>query len=576
MAFLFAAREPLEKKGSDPSNGAKGTCLDRTAVGGPARDQADRSQNMSIPASVADVIQKHVVFETESIDRMYLNVYQPGLQIEPGAAMFFRGHRQEAFATAHVMAKMTRAFVARIEQFAEQNDIPLIRFEKGVRKEDVFQEHLARFDRDEGVVLIGKAQEKATVYRTVKRRCAQTGRTYPWLMKSTAMVNHYYFYCVDKDFGPFFLKFCTYFPYNARLCLNGHEYAKRQLARRGIAFEALDNGVLACDDPVCLQRICDGLSHHKIDRLLRKWLRRLPHPFTAADRRAGYRYDLSILQSEFALTQVVDRPLSGRIFFERVIRDNLDLGRPDKVQLIFDRRVLRNTRSRFRTRVITKHVIPSLWIDYKSSTIKQYFKEGRALRTETTINNTRDFGIGRRIENLPALRAVGFAANRRLLNVQQIDHDPTIGQDAFDQMTRPTEVDGQRVSGLRFGDPVVLAVMTALLMFRLLPRGFSNRDLRENVARLLVRSPDEITPGQMTYQLRRLRLRGLIERIPRTHRYRLTDVGLRTALFYTCSLSHVIRPLHAALNASDNCLQQRILRAVQCLPESAGQLKAAA
>jgi hypothetical protein len=298
-------------------------------------------------------------------------------------------------------------------------------------------------------------------------------------------------------------------------------------------------------------------------------LARLPQPFTAADRRAGYRYELSILQAEFALTQVVDRPLSGRIFFERVIRQNLDLGRPDKVQLIVDRRVLRNTRSRFRTRVITEHVIPSLWIDYKSSTIKQYFKRGRALRTETTINNTRDFDIGRRIENLPALRKVGFAANRRLLNVQKIDQDPTIGQDAFDEMTQPTKVEGQRVSGLRFGDPVVLALMTALLMFRLLPRGFSNRNLRDIIAPLLVRSVDETTPGQMTYQLRRLRLRGLIARIAGTHRYQITSTGLRMALFYTCSLSHLIRPIHAALNDSDNPLQQQILRRVQPLVQTA-------
>jgi hypothetical protein len=346
---------------------------------------------MSLPKSVADVITKHVLFETESIDRMYFNVYQPSLQIEPGVANFFRHHRGEAFATAHVMAKMTRAFVSNIDRFLEQHGLTLVPFEKGVRKEDVFHEHLAKFDRPEGVVLVGKAQEKATVFRTVKRCCAETGRTYPWLIKSTALVNHYYFYCLDKDFGPFFLKFCSYFPYNARLCINGHEYAKQQLSQQGVGFEALDNGVLACDDPARLQNICDGLSHDKINRLLSKWLAQLPHPFTPADRRAGYRYGLSILQAEFALTQVVDRPLSGRIFFEHVIRENLDLGRPDKVQLIFDRRVLRNTRARFRTRVITEHVIPSLWIDYKSCTIKQYFKEGRALRTETTINNTRDF-----------------------------------------------------------------------------------------------------------------------------------------------------------------------------------------
>jgi hypothetical protein len=528
---------------------------------------------MSIPKTVADVIQHHVVLDVESIDRMYLNVYQSRLQQGAGVSDFFRRHRGEAFATAHVMCPMTRAFVAAIESFAQEEKVPLITFEKKVRKDDVAAEHLARFDRPEGVVFIGKAQEKATVYRTVKHRCEETGRTYPWLMKSTAMVNQYYFYCVDQDFGPFFLKFCSYFPYNAKLYLNGHEYAKRQLTQQGVAFEALDNGILSCDDPRRLARICDGLSAAKIDGLLRKWLKRVPQPFTAADGRAGFRYELSILQAEFSRTQVVDRPLSGRVFFERVIRDNLDLGRPDHVQLIFNRRIPRNTKARFRTRVITHDVIPSLWIDYKSSTIKQYFKEGRALRTETTINNTRDFGIGRRLENLPALREVGFSANRRLLHVQQLQHDPTIGHEEFEELTRPTQVGGQRASGLRFGDSIVTAVMTVLLMLRLLPKGFSNHDVRDKIARLLLRPSDQFTPGQMSYQLRRLRLRGLIERVTGTHRYVLTERGLRTALFYLCSHSCVIRPLSAALSDSGELIQERILRHVQSLLQTLAPLE---
>ena len=438
--------------------------------------------NMSVPTSVADVIGKHVMFETESIDRMYLNVYQPILQTGGGTSFFFRKHRGEAFATALVMSHMTRAFVAAVERYSQTHEVPIVPFEKGVRKEDVFQQHLKQFDQEEGVVMIGKVQEKATVYRTVKRRCAETGRTYPWLMKSTAMVNHYYFYCVDKEFGPFFIKFCSYFPYNARLCLNGHEYAKRQLAQHGIGFEAPGNAILACENPQALQRICNGLSAAKVNALLRRWLARLPHPFTATDRRAGFRYRLSMLQAEFALTQGLDRPLSGRVFFQRVIRDNIDLGRPKNVQLIFDRRVIKTTPSRFRTRVRTQGVVPSLWVDDKKSTSKQYFKQGRAIRTETTVNNTRDFGIGRLIENLPALREMAFAANRRLLHVQKLDHDPTLGQDRFDTLTQPATIDGQRVSGLKFGDPVVPAVLSALLIFRLLPRGFSNRDLRDHVA----------------------------------------------------------------------------------------------
>jgi hypothetical protein len=356
------------------------------------------------------------------------------------------------------------------------------------------------------------------------------------------MVNHYYFYGIDADFGPFFLKFCTYFPYNAKLCINGHEYVKRQLAKEGIAFQALDNGVLTCANPERWQRLCDGLSSAKIDQLLRKWLARLPHPFEAKDRTAGYRYDVSILQSEFSLTQVLDRPLCGRVFFEEVIRENLDIGRPDQVQLIFQRRISKRTPGRFRTRVLTEGVTPSLHIDYKHSRIKQYHKEGRALRTETTINDPRDFGIGKRLSNLPALRRLGFQANRRLLDVQRISQDCAIGEDAFRGVNEPIEVDGQRASGLRFADLVGQALFGALLMFRLLPRGFSARDLRDHGAPLLGKAPAEMTMGQMSYHLRRLRLHGLIERIPGTHRYRVTRQGARTALFCTRTYNRLLRP----------------------------------
>jgi hypothetical protein len=202
------------------------------------------------------------------------------------------------------------------------------------------------------------------------------------------MVNHYYIYAVDRDFGPFFLKFCSYFPFNAKLCLNGHEYAKRQLAREGIAFEALDNGILSCADPKRLQKICDGLSAEKIDGLLRKWLRLLPHPFTVADRKAGYRYDISILQAEFSLTQVLDRPIHGRLFFEQVIRENLDLGRPEQVQLIFHRKITRRTPSRWRTRILTRDVTPSLNVYYKNTRIKQYHKENSKLPLEPVSDSS--------------------------------------------------------------------------------------------------------------------------------------------------------------------------------------------
>ena len=319
------------------------------------------------------------------------------------------------------------------------------------------------------------------------------------------------------------------------------------MRQRGIAFEALDNGVLSCADPKALQRICDGLDDKKIDGLLRKWLRLLPQPFSRSDRAAGYRYTASILQAEFALTQVLDRPQTGRIFFEQVIRENLDIGRPAQVQLIFNRRVTRRTPGQFRTRVITEGVTPSLHVDYKRSRIKQYHKEGQALRTETTINDTRDFGVGRLLHNLPELRRIGFAANRRLLEIEQVSHDCALGEDAFQDLQRPRDVEGQRAPALRFGDTNAQALLNAILMFVFVARGFTNKDLRQAYAVLLGRRPEEITPGRMSYELRRLRLHGLIERLPKTHRYRLTDEGLRTALFYTRVYSRLLRPAMAPL-----------------------------
>ncbi len=497
---------------------------------------------MSITQSVATILREHVTLEVESIDRLYLNVYVPRLQSTAGVAHFFRAQRGATFASSALMDPMTTAFIAALERFARTQGIPLLTFAKGQRKDDVAAAYLAQCGQEDGVLFMGKAQEKTAVVRTQKRRNPDTGQSYPWLVRSTAMVNHYYIYGVDRDFGPFFLKFCSYFPYNAKLCLNGHEYLKRQLTKEGIAFEALDNGLLSCADPTRMQEICDGLDAPTIDGLLRKWLARLPHPFTPPDRDAGYRYDVSILQAEFALTQVLDRPVTGRLLFEEVIRENLDLGRPSQVQLIFDRRVTKRTPGRFRTRVITHGVTPSLYADYKHSRIKQYHKEGRALRTETTINNTRDFAIGKRLHNLPALRVVGFQANRRLLDVQQLSHDCLLGDDAFRHVTRSQVVEGQRVAALPFADPRVQALLSVLVLYCLLPQGFANKDIREHLAPLLGLDPSAMTPGRMTYDLRRLRLHGLIARVPHTHRYRVTAEGLRTALFFTRVYARILRP----------------------------------
>ena len=514
--------------------------------------------------SVAEIISRHVKLTVEGIDRMYLNVFVPGLQYEKGIVRFFRGHRGQPIPSGALMAPMTRSFVAALENFVAGQGIPLVQFSKGQRKDTVMAEHLRSFTREEGIVFVGKAQENTPVFRTERRRSPTTGRPYPWIVRRSAMVNHYYVYAVDRDFGPFFLKFCSYFPFTAKLYLNGHEYAKRQLAQAGIAFEALDNGILSCADPKRLQAICDGLSAAKIDALLRKWLRILPHPFTGADRTAGYRYDVSILQAEFSTTQVLDRPVHGRLFFEQVIRENLDLGRPEEIMLIFRRRI-RSRRAKFRTRVVTQDVTPSLNLYYKSSRIRQYHKENRALRTETTINNPYDFGVGKRLSNLAKLRQIGFAANRRLIEVERLSHDCILSEDAFQAINRPVVAGRQRTSGLRFADQHAHALLHALILFRQLAQGFRAADLRQQLAALSGRDAASISQGAITYQLRRLRLHGMIQRLPKSFRYHVTETGLRVALFFTRTYNRLLRPGLAAALPTLSAITSPLQRAVDAL-----------
>ncbi|MGH7918600.1 MAG: hypothetical protein ACREQM_01505 [Candidatus Dormibacteraceae bacterium] len=493
---------------------------------------------MTVAHSVAEVLAEHVSFEVECIDRMYLNVYVPRLQYDGGVIQFIRRHLGMPMASTAPLAKVRENYCEEVHRFAEQHRIRWVNFTKGQRKDGVMQEHLASYGDREGVVFIGRAQEKTSVFRTEKRR-NKKGVTYPWVVKTTGVVNQFYFYCVDEDFGPFFLKFCSYFPYNAKLCINGNHWAQQQAQKAGIAFTPMDNAFADVDDPRALQAICDRLGSEQIEDLLFKWLRILPDPFTDRDRAAGYGYNISILQAEFSLTQKLDRPLSGRIFFENVIRENLDTGRPDQVGLIFKRRIFdgrkHSTPGQFRTRVITDGVTPSLHLDYKHTRIKQYHKEGQALRTETTINDTHDFRIGKRLVNLPALREIGFSANRRLLGAQRLDHDPIQGVAILDQIIKPITSDiGTRVSGFALGDERSHALLAALQVFRTeLPGGFRNADLRPLVAQFRGLRPETTTAGQMTYDLRRLREHGLIERVPHTNRYRITALGRRAAMLIT-------------------------------------------
>jgi len=480
-------------------------------------------------ASIPALLKDHVTLEVECLDRLYLNGYIGALATSGGLVTFMREQLDKPIPSPVVLGLVTETFREAVKAMAEREQIPIYPFRPKERKDHVANQIRQQRGTRDGIVFIGVAQEKAQAFQGKK-----INGQFQYTRDKTVYVNHYYYYIDDADFGPLFIKVCSYAPWGTRLCLNGHEWAKRQLEKKGIAYEALDNGFLSCADPKKLQEICDSLGPEDIDRLFRKWLERIPLPMRPEDREVGYDWSLSIWQMEVSLTQIFDRPLRGREFFEELIRDNLDLGRPDRVQLIFDRVVTKKTPGQFRTRVIQDGVHPSLHINYKNFDLKQYFKEGRGCRTEGTFRHPNDLGVNKGLSNLSYLQKIGREVNRRLLDVERVSHNSGLSGDRIQRVVQPTvTADGEKAPALKFGQPRVMALFLALTLFQHLIDGFHNRDLRARVVDLLGVTSEQYTAGQMTYDLRRLRLKGLIFRPPKTHRYFLTPHGWKIARLFS-------------------------------------------
>jgi len=496
--------------------------------------------------TIPELLHEHLSLEVECVDRVYLNGYIPSLQWSGGLVYFLEHQRGQPIASPVLLGEITQNFVAQVEAFAKQEGIPIVHFQKGQRKDEVAAGYRRKFKKAAGVVFIGVAQEKLRRWKARKETRERLVRFQ--FSQQTVFVRHYYFYLQDQEFGPAFIKIGAYAPYPVKVYVNGHEWAKQQLPRAGLAFEALDNGFLQCNQAEQLQTICNHLGPEAVQAFFDQWVARLPWPLTAADRKAGYHHRLSIWQMEVSRTQVFQRPVRGREFFEQVIRENLDLGRPDRVQLIFGRQVRRNTPSQFRTQVLQHGVQPTLHVLYKHSSVKQYFKENRALRTEATINNPHDFGVDKGLRNWTYLRQLGIAINRRLLETERFSQDCLLSSESFARLSEPTITQtGQRAPGLRFGQPRVMALFAALSRFASSVNGFRHAEVREIVAALLGIAPEAYTPSQMSYDLRRLRLKGLIARLAGKHTYILTTYGRKVVYLMTKLQQRIFNLASAAL-----------------------------
>ncbi|MGA8461181.1 MAG: hypothetical protein WB800_37695 [Streptosporangiaceae bacterium] len=498
--------------------------------------------------SAADMVAGHVRLDISCLDRVYLNGFVAKLQTPGGVVYFFHDHRGKPIVSPALFEPIGEKFRREVKSWALASGIPVIVFKAGERKAEVMAPCLraaAAAGRSQ-VVAIGCAQEFQRVW-TARKRATDPGRCPQFsFTKEQRRVPVFYVYIFDEQMGPGFIKICTCFPYPVKVWLNGHEWAKRQAAAAGIGFTALSSGFASCDGPDALQQICDRFGPGTVQVWFERWMSRLPLPLTYAGRDAGYWWELSMRQIETSRTLVFDDGCHARAFFEALLCENMDLGRPENVELLFRRgqpkgRPAIPPARGFRTAIDRHCDMVTINVFYKNSRVKQYLKDGIALRIETVVNSPDDLGCNRMLAILPRLQARAGAINDRLLHTETAGQDTALVSPVIERITRPTLTqDGRKAPALRFGDLRVqaLAGATAAMLFTV--TGITNRSLRALMTGLLHRP---YSMNQASYDLSRLARNGLIARVPGSNRYTLTRDGLLFAHFCTKVYDHVLRPL---------------------------------
>ena len=500
--------------------------------------------------TAAEMVAGHVRLDISCLDRLYLNGFVNKLQTPGGVVYFFHDHRGKPIVSPALFEPIGEKFRRDIKGWAQANGIPLVSFKAGERKAEVMAPYLdaaAATGRSQ-VAAVGCAQEFQLVW-TARKRATDPGRCPQFsFAKEQRRVSVFYVYIFDEQMGPGFIKICSYFPYPVKVWINGHEWAKRQAAAAGIGFTALSNGFASCEDPAALQDICDRFGPGTVQVWFERWMARIPLPLEDADRDGGYWWELSMRQVETSRTLVFGEGCQARAFFEALLGENMDLGRPENVELLF-RRGQRLGRPAiapprgFRTAIDRHCEMVTINVFYKNSRVKQYLKDGVALRIETVVNSPDDLGCRRMLPNLPELQAKARAINDRLLHTETAGQGTVLVSPVIERITRPTLTgEGRKAPALRFGDLRVqaLAGATAAMLFTV--TGITNRSLRALMTGLLHRP---YSMNQASYDLSRLARNGLIARVPGRNRYTLTRDGLLFAHFYTKVYDHVLRPLMA-------------------------------
>jgi len=490
--------------------------------------------------------QQSIRFQYSCFDRMLLNAVVQPMQRPALIVGYLDKCKHVPSITKTYFRQVSEGYHHFVEQLAWRDGVQIVEPPKGVRREDWVEPFYKTFGRGFGVVVILKSRENARV--AVSYATPSGGNR---IEVCTRFVWQYYFYVRDRDWGRMFLRICPYFPFNARVCVNQHEHLARQLEREGIPFRQAANAFVQCADPERLQQLADGFRPGDLDRAVQRWLHQLV-PFYASepDRTSDRVYRVFCSQVEYCTNLIFRQRAALDRMADRLLDLNRNIGRPDKLSTIFGYRITKAYRGGLKTQIADHHLgNPVIRSEYKDSSIKQYVRDHRVLRTEVTSYNTPDLGVGKSIGNLLQLRHVMGGINDRYLAIQQDVLETYVDRGQLARLRQPTiTASGRRTPGLKLDDPRLLAVMQALTGFAHLARGgrFRTRDLHQTAADALGQTTATYRLGQLRYDLATLRAKGLVLKVPNTHTYRVTPQGMRICVLFLKLAQRVYAPFAAA------------------------------
>ena len=499
---------------------------------------------------IVEACPEAVAFSYRSVDRLILNAYIPTLQTPAAMAIFLREVRRQPILAGKVFKELTDRFVHQIGVFARFHRVPIIPVKGQVRPGEVAQKLLKTAERANrwGIIAIVVHQESARVFASYHAG----GRATNFRVKEDRrLVNHYYFYIRDRNYGEGFVRISSYPPFQTRIWMNAHGYIAAQLRRRGIGFRADENCIVQTDNPAALQKAADAFNAKLVERIARDWLSRVPSPLTADEQRAGYGFKLSIYQAEFSDNVIFHKTEVLNRTYEHLLKDHLHLGRLDMVKVIFDRRIPRTTSARFQTRILRQGVVSCLKVFHKRSFVKQYNKGGRVLRTEVCVNDPTDFNVRKSLVHLDYLGTIAQHTLTRFSKAQAAVLSAALDRSTFERMITPSHSGGQRVAALRFGAPWTMRVLEALGCAGLTFAAFSNRDLRRVLIERLNVPAEKAPPSRISYELHKMRGKGLIRKVPGRNKYALTDLGYRVILSLTRLFHRCLHPVLDGLTDPD-------------------------